>query len=246
MAAKQANGRRIKMDRRYLAFDIEITKIVEGQDMMAHRPLGISVACTFRERNGQEDLRTWWGQGRPSGEPLAQMPQQQVCVLVCYLQECVRQGFTLLAWNGLHFDMNILAEESGMLPECQALAMGMVDPMFQVNQMLGYPVGLEGCAMAMTGQSKSGQAVDAPMKWAAGLYDEVMAYCEHDVQILYDVALQIEAQKRVDWFSRKGRVQSVNFPVGLLTVREVLDQIPGHPHPFLPLENFTGWLGGAS
>jgi len=234
------------MPRKYLAFDIEITKIVEGNDWLAQRPLGISVACTLRERNGQEDLRTWYGEGRPSNEPFAQMPQQQVCVLVCYLKECVRQGHTLLAWNGLHFDMNILAEESAMLPECRELALGMVDPMFQINQMLGYPVGLDACAMAMTGQSKTGNGADAPVKWAQGLYQEVMDYCAHDVQILYTLAREIDDRGWIEWFSRRGRLQELELPDGLLTVREVLEEIPGHPNPWLPLENFTAWLGGAS
>lgn len=234
------------MDRKYLAFDIEITKIVEGNDWLAQRPLGISVAATLRERQGQEDSRTWWGQGRPSGEPLSQMPQQQVCVMVQYLRACVEQGYTLLTWNGLHFDLDILGEESGMVDECRALALGMVDPMFQVNQMLGYPIGLNACAMAMTGQAKTGTGAEAPVKWAAGLYQEVMDYCAHDVRILYDITLQIEAQKRMEWISRKGRMQSLALPEGLLTVREVLNTVPGHPNPYLPLENFTAWLGGAS
>lgn len=133
-----------------------------------------------------------------------------------------------------------------MLPECRKLARGMVDPMFQVNQMLGYPISLNGCAMAMTGHSKSGRAADAPVKWAQGLYQEVMDYCAQDVQVLYDVARAIERHERVEWFSRSGRLQSLGIPGGLWTVKEVLEEIPGPSNPYIPLEDFIGWLGGAS
>ena len=44
------------------------------------------------------------------------------CRLVRYLEDQVAQGYTLLTWNGLGFDLDILAEESGMLPNCRRLA----------------------------------------------------------------------------------------------------------------------------
>ena len=134
-----------------------------------------------------------------------------------------------------------------MPEECRALAMDMVDPMFQVNQMLGYPVGLNACATAMIGASKTGTGADAPVKWAAGLYTEVMEYCAHDVRILHRLAQEIDSRGWIEWFSRSGRLQELQLPEGeLLTVQEVLELIPGHPNPYLPLENFTAWLGGAS
>jgi len=234
------------MSRKWLSFDIEITKEVEGHDWLAQRPLGISVACTYLERPEvkERETRYWWGQGRPGGIPWDKMPRQQVCTLVCYLQEMVQEGYTLLTWNGLHFDLNILAEESGMLAECRALARGMVDPMFQFNQMQGYPVGLNAVATAMTGQSKSGTGADAPVKWAAGLYQEVMDYCANDVLILYQLAQEIENRGWIEWVSRSFKLQRLELPQGLLTVQEVLDTIPGHSNPFIPMDSFIGWLEG--
>ena len=43
--------------------------------------------------------------------------------LVHDLAQLVEEGYTLLTWNGLGFDFNILAEESGLQTECERLAM---------------------------------------------------------------------------------------------------------------------------
>ena len=227
--------------RDYLAFDIEITKVIEkGASLLGQRPLGISVAVTTQQE--PDVTHYWYGQGRPSGLPWDKMPQAQVRPLVYHLQERVREGFTLLAWNGLHFDMNILGEESGLWEECRQLAWDMVDPMFHFYYVHGYPVGLQAVTNAMTGQSKTGTGADAPIKWAMGLYDEVMEYCANDVRILLDITLEIESRGWLEWFSQAGKIREWQLPEGrLLTVREVLE-LPAPVNPWIPIEDFTGWL----
>ena len=228
--------------RNYLAFDIEIAKIVEGTDWLSQRPLGISVACTLEHRAGEEKLRYWFGEGRPNGWPWDQMPQSQAQVLVYFLKAKVEQGFTLLTWNGLHFDLDILAEESGLWEECRELAMGMVDPMVHFYWAHGYPVGLQAVTTAMTGQSKTGTGADAPVKWSEGLYDEVMDYCANDVRILLDLTLEIETRGCIEWITQAGNLREWRLPEDrLLTVREVL-QLRAPVNPWIPVEDFTGWL----
>jgi len=242
MAAEQVNGGRKMSKRNYLAFDIEITKIVEGTDWLSQRPLGISVACTLERRADEEELRYWFGEGHPDGCPWDKMPQLQVQTLVHFLEAKIYEGLTPLTWNGLHFDLNILAEESGMVDECRDLAMDMVDPMFHFYWVHGYPVGLQAVTSAMLGKSKTGTGAEAPLKWAMGLYDEVMEYCANDVRILLDVVLQIESRGRMEWFSRAGKLMEWEIPGGrLLTVREVL-ALPARVDPWIPVEDFTRWL----
>ena len=43
------------------------------------------------------------------------MSQQEAAGLVEYLAAQVEHGYTIVTWNGLGFDFDILAEESGML-----------------------------------------------------------------------------------------------------------------------------------
>lgn len=226
-------------EHKFLAFDIEITKVVKGNDWLAQRPLGISVAATLPE---DSTARSWYGQGRPSREPWSQMPRAQVQVLVTYLQNMTAEGYTLLTWNGLGFDLNVLAEESGLLYECRDLAMDMVDPMFHFYWEHGYPVGLQAVARGMGLFGKTGTGAEAPVKWAEGRYQEVIDYCIQDTQVLLDVTRATEICGHLYWYSREGNLQKwVIEGKRLLTVEETM-QTPAPVNPWLPVENFTGWL----
>ena len=68
------------------------------------------------------------------------MTQQDVCRLLSHLKERVEQGFTLLTWNGLGFDFDVLSEESDNPAMCQELALDHVDMMFHVFCERGFPV----------------------------------------------------------------------------------------------------------
>jgi hypothetical protein len=47
---------------------------------------------------------------------------------------------TVVTWNGVGFDFDVLAAEAQMLAECRALALAYVDIMFNVVCRLGYGV----------------------------------------------------------------------------------------------------------
>ena len=64
--------------------------------------------------------------------------------LVQYLSKMADDGFTILTWNGLGFDFDILAEESAACWRvARQCAFGHVDMMFHIVCSLGYPVALE-------------------------------------------------------------------------------------------------------
>jgi hypothetical protein len=108
--------------RRYLAFDIETATVSpeDGSDWRSCRPLRISCAATLLGNSNEPVL--WHGGDRLS--------QEESAALVRYLEDQVAHGYTLLTWNGLGFDLDILAEEAQMLPQCRALALVHVDMMF--------------------------------------------------------------------------------------------------------------------
>jgi hypothetical protein len=129
------------MERKYLAFDIEIAaEIPEGAtDWKEYRPLGITCAATLP---GDGDPSLWFGiEEHPNLAP--RMTREEVCDLVRYLQSAVAKGYTILTWNGLSFDFDVIAEESGMHAECAELALHHVDMMFHVFCLRGHYLGLD-------------------------------------------------------------------------------------------------------
>ena len=122
------------MKLKYLAFDIETAKTTEEEsDWRSCRPLGISCAATL---GGTDGLVLWHG-GADRNSPADRMSREETAKLVHYLAAAVENGCTIVTWNGLGFDFDILAEESGMLAECRRLAIGHVDMMFHVLCRLG-------------------------------------------------------------------------------------------------------------
>jgi hypothetical protein len=117
------------VDRKYLAFDVETAKAQPATDCnwKSYRPLGISCAATFL-RGAHEPL-LWYG-GVNRKRPTKRMHRQEAQGLVNYLEKQVECGYTIVTWNGLSFDFDVLAEESGMIEKCRTLAINHVDMMF--------------------------------------------------------------------------------------------------------------------
>jgi hypothetical protein len=211
------------MASRYLAFDIETSKDVPGDDFnwRPHRPLGISCAATLAGDAAQPLL--WHGKA-PDGSPAARMSREDAQGLVEYLSKMAADGYTVLTWNGLGFDFDILAEESGALARCRECALTHVDMMFQVFCTLGYPVGLDKAAqgMGLPGKPPGMSGVKAPKLWAQGNFQEVLEYVAQDVRTTMQLALVCEERRKLQWITRKGTRSSLALPKGWLTVRESL------------------------
>lgn len=136
------------MKRRYLAFDLETAKDVPGDDFnwRPHRPLGISCAATLADDSGQPRL---WYAKTLEGLPAKRMGREDTQQLVQHLAQMAADGYRILTWNGLGFDFDILAEESGAAAKCKKCAMDHVDMMFHVVCALGYPIALDKAAQGM-------------------------------------------------------------------------------------------------
>jgi hypothetical protein len=74
------------------------------------------------------------------------MNRKELRGLVDYLAKKVKRGYKIVTWNGLGFDFDILAEESGMLDKCRSLATDQVDMMFHAVCRLGHGISLDSAA----------------------------------------------------------------------------------------------------
>ena len=234
------------MEHRFLAFDLETAKDVPGADFnwRAHRPLGISCAATLA--SDEDQPRLWHGK-TADGQPSSRMTQDDARELVRFLAEMAGKGYAVLTWNGLAFDFDLLAEESGVHAECRECALGHVDMMFQVFCSLGYPVGLEKAAqgMGLPGKAAGMSGVEAPRLWAEGKHAQVLEYVAQDVRMAMQIARACERQRRIDWITRKGTKSSMPLKNGWLTVRECLKlPTPDTSWMVKPMrrEEFVGWI----
>ncbi|NLS92417.1 MAG: hypothetical protein GXX96_09660 [Planctomycetaceae bacterium] len=235
------------MTRNYAAFDIETAADVpeSAGSWASYRPLGITCAAVFCQ-DASEAL-VWHGKNT-DGTPAARMSQPEAGQLVKQLEKLVAEGYTLLTWNGLGFDFDILAEESGAVGECRKLAIDHVDMMFHVFCDRGFPVALDKAAeaLAIKGKPKGMSGYLAPRLWADGAHDKVLDYVAEDVRIARDIALACEKAHRFRWLTSRGKPSSMPLPSGWLTVREAM-RLPEPDtswmtHP-IPRRRFTGWLG---
>src|SRR5579859_733146 len=200
------------MPRRYLAFDIETAKNVPGEDFnwRPHRPLGISCAATLA--SGEARPRVWHsktGQGTPD----KQMSRTDVRKLLEYLTKMAHSGYTVLTWNGLGFDFDILAEESSEPASCRECALAHVDMMFHVFCELGYPISLEKAAqgMGLPGKPTGMSGIKAPILWAQGRFKEVLDYVAQDVWIATQLGQACELRQKLEWITRKGTKSSISL-----------------------------------
>ena len=234
------------MKRQYIAFDIETAKEVPGDDFnwKPHRPLGICCAAALSSDSTQPMV--WHGK-TVDGKPASRLSPSEASHIVDDLVRLVADGYTLLTWNGLGFDLDVLAEEDDSHQKCKALAMNHVDMMFHVFCDRGFPVALDKAAQALgiPGKPPGMSGILAPKLWAQGRYQDVIAYVSQDVRMALQIAVRCEDQRRFDWVTRRGTVRSMELPRWWLTVREAL-RLPEPDTSWMdspiPRREFTRWL----
>jgi hypothetical protein len=233
--------------RKYLAFDIETTKArpANDYDWRSSRPLGISCSATFLSGGGEP---LFWHGGANRKHPTKRMRPHEVQRLVNYLEKEVECGYTIVTWNGLGFDFDILAEESGMLEKCRRLANAHVDMMFHALCRLGHGISLNSAAKGMDLVGKDAKALTgalAPRLWAEGRREEVLEYVAHDVEITLEVAEICGARGFLRWVTHSGRGRKLPLPNGWLPVR-LAQKLPrtgtSWMWPNWSRERFTAWL----
>lgn len=195
-----------------VSFDIEIAKdLPEDFDKWEDfAPLGITCAAVaFSDR---EEVKCWSGFPRFSKE--------QCVELVHDLQALVKEGYSLLTWNGTGFDFHVLAQESGLFEACGELALNHIDMMLLVTFSKGWYLSLQ---KALTGANLEGKLKSvtlsdgtklpdmdgskAPRLWAAGENKAVLEYLKKDVTQSLKLAGVIQRTGSIRWTSTKGKPQ---------------------------------------
>jgi len=229
----------------YLAFDLEISKSIPDNfgDWRRFRPLGISCAATLASDGS---LTHWYSQDEAGGYA-ARMSRADAHRLVGHLQEAVLSGNRVLTWNGLGFDFDILAEESGEFVACRELALEHVDMMFHVFCLAGHPLGLDKAASGsgVKGKPAGMSGALAPLLWQQGEYQQVLDYVAQDVRTTLELAQAVERTRRLRWVSQSGRRQELYLPEGWLSVRQAMllpEPVTSHLRSPWKRSRFTGWL----
>ena len=189
------------MKRKYLAFDIETAKDVPGKDFdwKAHRPLGICCAAALPGDTGKPIIwhGTGGGSGGSGGKPAPRLSQDEARRVVEELEQFVAAGYTLLTWNGLGFDFDLLGEEADARDRCRTLAHNHVDMMFHFFCAQGYPAGLEKAAegMGIAGKPAGMSGDQAPRLWARGQQQQVLEYVAQYVRIALQIGDKADQQQ---------------------------------------------------
>ena len=226
---------------KYVVFDLE-TELAEGPlDLDRYVP-AITVAATLTSE-GALDL--WYERdaaGAATGQLLSRAGAQE---LVRHLQGCAARGYHPVTWNGSGFDFRVLAQASGLLAECAALAWDHVDLMFWLHCHKGFSVALDRAARAV-GTTKLGglSGADAPRLWASGEHDLVLAYVAQDVRMLGAVYEATRQARALRWINTRGRESRADGD--LCPVREAyrlpMPDTSWMSRPPWSRERFVGWM----
>jgi len=221
---------------KFAAFDLEIAKeMPDGPvNLIDYAPLGIT--CAAIAFSDAKDPVIWQG--------IPRLANLDTVSIVRELQRLTSAGYTIVTWNGCHFDFQVLAQESGLLRECGELALNHVDLMLMVTFQKGYflsfdkalkGAGLEGkvktVALSNGGKMNDMDGSKAPVLWASGEYEAVLTYLKADVIQLIKLTDNIQRTKAIRWMSNTGKPQSVTI-TKMLTVNEC----------FLLPEPDTSWM----
>ena len=219
-------------------------------DWKNHRPLGITCAALMADKTQQKYTPDFWWQNPKMNKGTCQKVAHDLCEL--------SERYKIITWNGLNFDFDVLAEESGMYKECAELALNHIDLMLIVVTMRGHWLGLDKAAKGANIQGKLKNVIlsdgaplndmsggKAPGLWKAGEYKAVLDYLADDVRVTLELAQWIEKNKRIQWISDKGYEQSFKVPK-LYTVKECLelsrDTIPHWVTNPIELKSMMEWI----
>ena len=234
------------MELKYLAFDLETAKVQPRQlrDWKSERPLGICCAATYCD--GAKEPLLWYG-GTRRNCPAPRMTIVEAKALVKYLGRQVKAGYMIVTWNGIGFDFDILAEESGMHEKCKSLAIDHVDMMFHVLCQLGFGISLNAAARGMRLLRKCEKRYGAliPQLWADRRYEEVFSHVAQDVRTTFALAMSCTERGYLRWITRFGTGRMMRLPVGWQTVgvaQHLPEPYQSQIYSRWSRENITAWM----
>lgn len=195
---------------KFLALDVEISKVAIENPFDLRRWRRLGIACAATQAADEESPQLWYST-TSDGHYAPAMAQGDVRDLVGYLQYMVAEGYTILTWDGLAFDMRLLAEESGLHAECAELAVGHVDMMYQVFCLRGHQLNFEKAVegLNLSGEIEGMSGAKAPQMWAEGQHEKALVHVAQNVRIKLEVASEVQRLGILPWISDSGRQSSV-------------------------------------
>ncbi len=226
-----------------LAFDIELASVVEipaGGDLDQLGPFDLAVAAARDDSGG-----SWTWHGVEGGAPAPKMSASDARAVLVAMREKQRAGESVVAWNGVGFDLKWLGVAAGDPHLAGEVALDTFDPMLQIFHARGFPIALaaaaEGLGVAL---KKSMHGAEAPVAWARGEHARVIEYVHGDCQLTLEVARRIVAAKSVRWITKKG-TPATEPMTRLLSARE-LYRLPPPDQSWMstpiPRERFFAWI----
>ena len=232
-----------------VAFDLEIAKEVEGNDWSVFRPLGITCAALHFGRGVSVVDHGALG---PGG---SKMTAWQVQAFIARMYAS-RRRWTIVTWNGLGFDFDILAEEAcnpTYAAMCSNLALNHIDIGFQMLCERGFMVALNVAAkgLGLHGKTEGMSGDKAPTMWTQGEEQQkkVLEYVEQDVITTLQVYERLVETGKLSWITKAGTPAKYPWEPEirngrLLTASECLN-LPLPDTSWMdepwPREKFTRW-----
>jgi hypothetical protein len=226
---------------RYLAFDLEIAKpVYDIADWKSLRPLGISCAAAAYFDTATQSANTMVWANIP--QLLPEDCRGIVDTLWVFNQEL---GYDIVTWNGLSFDFDILAEESGLYDLCRMLAMGHTDMMFHFFCDNGHPVSLDKAAkgMKLGGKTEGVTGASTPDLWAKGEHAKVLQYVRRDAILTLQLAQAVAEQQSLNWLTSKGDIKcwSVDKLLPVNQAKNLPENYPAWIKDPWPRSKFYDW-----
>jgi len=117
----------------------------------------------------------------------------------------LRQADLVVGFNVLRFDYTVLQPYTNS--PLQTLPT--VDMLQDIYQRLGFRLSLDAVASATLGATKSADGIQAVQWYRQGKIDQVLAYCQRDVEVTRDVYNFGKRQGFVRYHDRRYRLRQV-------------------------------------
>ena len=206
-----------------VAFDTETTGLApQGESVLEMKdPLHISCAATcvaeWKDDGVQiGEERSWFGNMQMGADAASDfMPKATVGSLADYLLAKAGEGFVVVGFNSLSFDLPVMARngDAETYAKCQKIALAHVDMFYEMICRKGFGCSLAAMAeplgLSKTEGFNGAMAVEA---WNTGEKEkrfQVLRYCMDDARVTAKVALMCCKSGRVEWVTKDGSKRKV-------------------------------------
>lgn len=195
-----------------LAFDIEIRELpAEHLSWRDCRPLDVTCVGLAYFHGGVRSQGSAWSHRFNAGGLAESMSKEELSQVVMALAGWANCGGTLVSFNGLSFDLPVLAEITETKDILRDIALGPhhVDLMFNVFMALGYNIGLNTYSTETLGIGKMQgiSGAKAPVVWQSGDHERVLKYVEQDAAVTRDLYLRLVESRVSRWRTQRGQGQ---------------------------------------